>query len=107
MNRTILTIAGLLACWISTQALADTVSPDWSGPYIGLAAGISDHNAEWTDLADDWFSGSLDLALIQQSLAFMRATILSTDPLCLDWRAISPAPSIPTRAAGRSMMNLL
>lgn len=33
---------------------------DWSGVYVGIAAGVSDHDARWTDLNDDWFIGSLD-----------------------------------------------
>jgi len=61
MTKAVLTILGLMALSVPASA-ADMVvsSPDWNGPYAGLAAGISDHNAEWTDLADDWFDGSLD-----------------------------------------------
>lgn len=33
---------------------------DWSGVYVGIAAGVSDHDARWTDPIDDWFPGSLD-----------------------------------------------
>ena len=61
MNRFVFSIAGIMA--LSTPVYAADIedsSPNWNGPYIGVAAGVSDHNAEWTDLADDWFSGSLD-----------------------------------------------
>jgi outer membrane immunogenic protein len=30
----------------------------WTGAYVGLAAGVSHHEAEWTDQADDWINGS-------------------------------------------------
>lgn len=31
---------------------------DWSGAYVGVAAGASFYNPEWTDQADDWFFGT-------------------------------------------------
>ena len=44
MNRAVLTVLGLMALSVPVSA-ADMVvsSPDWTGPYAGLAAGISDH----------------------------------------------------------------
>ena len=33
---------------------------DWSGVYVGFTAGASDHDARWTDPADDWFPDSLE-----------------------------------------------
>ena len=49
-----------LAADIAEQVVIVDEATDWSGVYVGITAGVSDHDAEWTDLADDWFDGSLD-----------------------------------------------
>lgn len=61
MKKFMLTVVGFLASSMSAYAAdIQSPSPNWNGPYIGLAAGVSDQDAEWTDLADDWFNGSDD-----------------------------------------------
>ena len=48
----------LLSGAIAHAADVTESANSWTGAYVGLAAGVSQHDVDWTNEADDWFNGT-------------------------------------------------
>ncbi len=58
ISRLVFIPALLLSNAAFAADLAQPVTHSWTGAYVGLAAGVSQHEVDWTDQADDWINGT-------------------------------------------------